>query len=362
MSDSFSRNILLENLGDDIVRETGISIEACQFGKGEVIFSEGDHGNCLYLVSEGLVSITKRKQDGKPEELVTVGPRDFFGELSTLDGEARSATATALEDCTLGKIDRDSFERYISHSPETALRFACHLSDQLRNMNVHFIDKILQSEKLNLLGTMMTSIVHDFRNPLATMSMLSQYLQGRDDDSRLMDLGRIASESLEQIDVMITELLDFSRGTSQLKVKDVAIPDLVSKLDEQILSKVEGYGFQVAREIDCKDTIRVDPHRIMRLLTNIIRNAWESMERNGTLTIRIHRQDDHVIIEIEDTGCGIPADILAQVFEPFVTHGKAKGTGLGMAIAKSVVEAHEGTIEIESEVDKGTRCTISLPA
>ena len=70
---------------------------------------------------------------------------------------------------------------------------------------------------------------------------------------------------------------------------------------------------------------------------------------------------NYLVVSIEDTGCGIPEDVLARIFEPFVTHGKANGTGLGMAIAKSVVEAHRGEIWMDSTVGEGTTCHITLP-
>lgn len=361
MNERFAQNLLFAGLSEDLIAEKKISIETKELESGTVIFREGDPGQHLYLVAEGWVSISKKGRDGKPEVLATVGPNEFFGEMSLLDGKNRSATAEAVETTVLGKIEKEDFLSYVSHSAETALHFARLVTTQLRGANVQFMEKLIQTEKLNLLGTMMTSIVHDFRNPIATLGMLSHYLLAQDDDPKLVNLGKIASDSLEQIDSMVTELLDFSKGKRELHLEELAVADLFRKLDEQILKKVEGYGVKVIRRIECEGSIRVDEHSLLRLLLNIIRNALEAMKREGRLTVRATKEDGTFTLEIADTGCGIPPEILSRVFEPFVTHGKANGTGLGMSIAKSVVDAHKGTIRMESEVGSGTTCYISLP-
>ena len=108
--------------------------------------------------------------------------------------------------------------------------------------------------------------------------------------------------------------------------------------------------------------INVDRHRILRVFSNLIRNAREAMAKTDekTLLFTVKRIESRVYFEISDTGCGIPAQLLPRIFEPFVTHGKANGTGLGLAISKSVVEAHRGLIWVKSN-ETGTTFTIDLP-
>lgn len=160
---------------------------------------------------------------------------------------------------------------------------------------------------------------------------------------------------------MIQELLDFSRGDSKLNLSKVYVSDLIAKLDEQILKRVEGSGVEVKRNIEYTDFITVDFNRLQRLLENIIKNSWEAMGTEGQLTVQVKRIGDSIEFQIADTGHGIAPELLANVFEPFVTHGKKNGTGLGMAIAKSVIDAHRGDIRIESEVNRGTTCFVTLP-
>ncbi len=160
---------------------------------------------------------------------------------------------------------------------------------------------------------------------------------------------------------MIQELLDYSKGQVQLEMGAVEIPELMKKLDDQILRRVEDSGVTVNREIAFDGAFTADSHRLIRLLANIVKNSSEAMSRDGTLTLHVSKHGDSVHFRISDTGCGIPPEVLARVFEPFVTHGKSNGTGLGMAIAKSVVEAHHGHIHMESEVNKGTSTYIEIP-
>ena len=108
--------------------------------------------------------------------------------------------------------------------------------------------------------------------------------------------------------------------------------------------------------------IRVDRYRLLRVFSNLIRNAREAMKPNcgDQLRFVVKRLEANVHFEVSDTGGGISPDLLPRIFEPFTTHGKANGTGLGLAIAKSVVEAHGGTISVSSN-EKGTTFEIDLP-
>jgi two-component system NtrC family sensor kinase len=109
--------------------------------------------------------------------------------------------------------------------------------------------------------------------------------------------------------------------------------------------------------------INVDPNRFARVFSNLIRNAREAMAKTDEkmLLFTVKRIDSHLCFEVSDTGCGIPAQLLPRIFEPFMTHGKSNGTGLGLAISKAVVEAHHGSISVKSS-DRGTTFQVDLPS
>ena len=108
--------------------------------------------------------------------------------------------------------------------------------------------------------------------------------------------------------------------------------------------------------------IEIDLGRFLRVLCNLIKNAREAMPNGGILNLVTDLVENEVVIQIADTGVGMPADILSKLFEPFVTYGKSHGTGLGMAIATSVMDAHQGTITVSSVQGSGTTVELRLPA
>lgn len=360
MMSDYLDNILFAKSSKEEVRNLNLKITELSFSEGEIIFEEGDEGSHLYLVLEGEIRISKQGRGGNQETLFVQSSGDFFGEMSLLDGGNRSARATANSHVTLGKIEKQEIERFLSQSSASPLWFAQHVVTNLRSANSVFINKLVETERLSLLGTMMTGIVHDFRNPIATLEMLNHFLQSHEDPV-IVELGKTAESSVGRMKVMIQELLDFSRGDSKLNLSKVYVSDLIAKLDEQILKRVEGSGVEVKRNIEYTDFITVDFNRLQRLLENIIKNSWEAMGTEGQLTVQVKRIGDSIEFQIADTGHGIAPELLANVFEPFVTHGKKNGTGLGMAIAKSVIDAHRGDIRIESEVNRGTTCFVTLP-
>jgi len=113
---------------------------------------------------------------------------------------------------------------------------------------------------------------------------------------------------------------------------------------------------------DFKEIPRVDadPHHLRRVFLNIIKNAIQAMPKGGTLTISAKKLNEHVELEFSDTGIGIPEENMKKLFTPLFTT-KSKGIGLGLSICKDLVEAHNGQIEVKSEVGKGTTFTIKLP-
>jgi signal transduction histidine kinase len=155
--------------------------------------------------------------------------------------------------------------------------------------------------------------------------------------------------------------LDFSRGKTQVALRVVAVDDLLNDLHEQVLDRLPK-SISVVKHIELEQPLVIDRMRIARALVNIIRNAAEAMPNGGQLRLSmVSAEPDTLEITVADTGSGIPDELLPTIFEPFVTNGKPGGTGLGLAIAKAVIEAHGGSIGVQSAVGVGTSFTIRLP-
>jgi len=180
-------------------------------------------------------------------------------------------------------------------------------------------------------------------------------------DPRVRELTSMSNKAIEGMLSMTQGLLDYARGSTSLSKEKISIGRLLDELNQQSLQLLPGQNIQCVKHIHYHGLVELDLARFTRILCSLIKNASEAMKEGGILTLTADLAQDHVVIRISDTGCGIPAEILPKLFEPFVTHGKSHGTGLGMAIAKSVVEAHGGTISVASVAGSGTTVDIALP-
>ena len=178
------------------------------------------------------------------------------------------------------------------------------------------------------------------------------------------DISQMSQEMMKQVDrfvKMTQEILDFSRGVSETKPEPIAVDELLQAGLELVESEMKKRNIQLTREILYHGEWIVDVDKMVRVFYNIASNAMDAMTDGGTLTVRARRDDNTLRIEFIDTGHGMTEDVKAKIFQPFFTYGKKLGTGLGLAIVKKIVEDHRGTIEIESEPNRGTTMRVNLP-
>jgi signal transduction histidine kinase len=140
------------------------------------------------------------------------------------------------------------------------------------------------------------------------------------------------------------------------------VEELLAKLQRLIEPDMASRGIRFASELGYAGSVSVDQDRILRAMLNIASNALDAMEPGGTFAVRSRGRNGLVEIDLSDTGRGIPAELQPRIYEPFFTHGKPRGIGLGMSITRKIVEEHGGRILLESEVGRGTTFTLCLPA
>jgi signal transduction histidine kinase len=361
MNKAFFDNKLFEGVGVETLEELEVVPAMLFLQPGEILFDESDPGDSFFLVTEGAVRISKSGRGGEHETLVTIEAGEYFGEMAMLDGRPRSARCCAVGPTWVGRMDRRSFEKLMAAAPQIAVNFSRHTVERLRHTNQHFMEQLLQGERLSLLGRMVGAMVHDFRNPMATILMGTTYLKKHREDAVSQKLASAIEEAVDRMMQMTNELLDFSRGVSKVDPQRVSVVELLKPVEEDGLARLPESGIKVILDIAYKGDLVVDRHRIVRLLLNVVTNAVEAMPEGGTLTISVAQQKRDLMFTISDTGCGMSKELAQRVFEPFFTHGKSNGTGLGMAIARSTVESHGGSIWIESQVGQGTSIFIVLP-
>src|SRR5438045_5572554 len=163
--DHLTQNRLFEGIESNLLDKIAPNVHLVQLDTDEVIFREGDPGNLLYLVGKGSVKISKSGRGGQQETLGFIRPGNFFGEMALLDGEPRSAMATALEPTLLGAVDEPTFQHILELAPSRLhLNFLRLVSERQRSVNAHFISEVMRTERLSLVGAMANSIIHDLKN------------------------------------------------------------------------------------------------------------------------------------------------------------------------------------------------------
>jgi signal transduction histidine kinase len=361
--DQLAQNRLFEGIEADLLEEIAPEVHALQLDEGEIIFREGDPGDLFYLVGEGSVRLSKSGRNGRQETLGFIKSGNFFGEMALLGGEPRSSMATAAEPTLLGTVNERTFQHILALAPSRLhMNFLRSVSERLRSVNSHFVSEVMRTERLSLVGSMANSIIHDLKNPICIIRCCTDLISGESKDPRLLELTSMTNKAVDGMLAMTQELLDYARGSTSVSCETVSIWRLLDELNQESLRLLPGNNIQFAKNIRYDGNVAVDLTRFVRVLCNLIKNSREAMPSGGILTISTNLVGKQVVIRISDTGVGIPAELLPRLFEPFFTHGKSHGTGLGMAIAKSVVTAHHGRISVESVQGSGTTVDIRLPA
>jgi signal transduction histidine kinase len=261
-----------------------------------------------------------------------------------------------------GVTDR-AFTLLLAQETAAALhRALAYDAERERRLNA----EVLAHAREEVLGV----VAHDLRNPLNLISTTTQFLIEEDlDRPRRKAMLERCLRSVRQMNRLIADLLDTVRlqaGRVSLNMEDVPLGDVVQQTEDTFrpLADAEKIDFRVERHNDGTFGVRADPLRLSQVLGNLIGNALKFTPAGGTITLRIQREQQYVVFRVEDTGQGISPDQVSRVFEDFwqARKGDGRGIGLGLAIAKALVEAQGGTISVESALGKGTTFCFTLPA
>ena len=249
---------------------------------------------------------------------------------------------------------------------EIQANYALHLEDMVaaRTKELQSAQQMLvRSEKLASIGHLAASIAHEINNPLQPIRIHLEHMIEDARDQVPPDLIAITSiqESIERITRIVSQLLEFAGRRSSTEL--VQFLDLRKTLETVInlnLRLFEQGGVSIQAEIADLPLIYGSKDQLEQVFMNLALNAHAAMQAGGTLTIRAWRDNGQVVIQFQDTGCGIPPEQINNVFDPFFST-KPNGTGLGLFVSYGIIQNHHGTIEVESEPDSGTIFTIRLP-
>lgn len=231
------------------------------------------------------------------------------------------------------------------------------LRDITRVKKLH--EDLVRSQSLAAVGELAATVAHEIKNPLAGISGAIQVLADAipSSDSRRSVVGEILAQ-IQRLDTTVRDLLTFSRPMTP-RPHELDLGETLSR-SWSLLSQQPG-GADICFTMTRTDGLRVtaDGHLLQQVWVNLFQNALEAMPHGGTLTVEAS-DGPSVCVRIQDTGHGMDAAQMSKLFRPFVST-KTRGTGLGLAISKKIVEAHGGTIRIESKPKEGTTVVVEIP-
>lgn len=221
--------------------------------------------------------------------------------------------------------------------------------------------RMLQSEKMGAIGMLAGNIAHELNNPLTGLRSLTQVLlhEAPKDGNLYADLKEI-EKATARSQRIIKNLLDFSKGEDQPS-EYITADEVIERTLPMLKSALRLHRLEVHLET-LGTHIFVEPHLLQQVVFNLINNACQAMKEPGRLTVTTKKEQSSVLIEIEDTGPGIPPEVERRIFEPFFTTKKeGHGTGLGLSMSKSIIEKFGGTIRFHNVKPHGSCFTIVLP-
>ncbi len=225
---------------------------------------------------------------------------------------------------------------------------------------------IQRADRLASLGTLTAGLAHEIRNPLVAIKTFTQLLPERLDDEEFRNqFLTIASGEVDRISMLVNELLDFARPSDpRLEFEDInnildgMILLISTETKKKHINMIKNYTPNLP-------PIKIDREQIKQVFLNILLNSIEATLEKGEITVKTRSfeksgGESYIQIEVTDTGRGIPAEHLEDIFTPFFTT-KDKGSGLGLSISHQIIQDHRGYMDVESELNKGTSFFINLP-
>ncbi|MBS2029368.1 MAG: PAS domain-containing sensor histidine kinase [Deltaproteobacteria bacterium] len=216
-----------------------------------------------------------------------------------------------------------------------------------------------RNERLASIGKLAAGLAHELRNPLASMSGAVQMLtSNKADDPDEQRLGDIVVSETERLNRLVTDFLGFARPSPSRPLR-LELAEAVGQTLDIVAHGPKFEGVKLERALEPVEVV-ADAAQLRQVVWNVAVNAAEAMGGKGTLKVSLHREGEEALLTMEDSGPGLPREVMAQLFDPFFTT-KAQGTGLGLATVHALVEAHRGMVQAENREQGGARFTVRLP-
>jgi len=293
------------------------------------------------------------------------GPDEF--ELIRKDGRRVSVEISTFPVKSGGKVEVMGIARDITERKRIEEKLK-EYTENLEKIVEERTRKLKEVERLAAIGETAAMVGHDLRNPLQvlintvylgkeTVKSMPSPCRELAEEKGVVELFGTVGGQVEYMNKIVSDLQDFART-----LKPEPVETSLHQLINDTLSTIrvpENVKVSMMIEEDFPK-LRIDPAMMKRVFTNLVTNALQAMPDGGQLTIRASRTEEAISISVQDTGVGIPEENLDKLFQPLFTT-KSKGTGFGLPVCKRIVEAHDGSITVESKVGRGSTFTVKIP-
>ena len=304
--------------------------------------------------AEDLIHVSRREAVGKKASLIV--PEAF---LQTLDKVNRQSGFIAEDVMISSGRDEDSVWEAVAavfadeDGREGKMLLARNVTE-VRRME----KEVERSKHLNAIGSLAAGVAHEIRNPLSSIKGFAVYFKGRlagnSDDEQTADIMIAETDRLNRV---ISQLIEFARPLN-LKKEPTRLDELARQAMKLVAADAEKQSVEMeVRTPDNLPQAPVDPDKVKQVLLNLYLNALAAMPQGGRLAVSFTAEDYFLNVVISDTGEGIEEENLPRIYDPYFT-SKPAGTGLGLAVVQKILEAHGGSIRIESKIKAGTTVTL----
>lgn len=344
-----------------------------------VLCQEDAVENTFYMILEGDFEVTKTINKTEKRLLKTLTAGDFFGEMALIHNAPRAASVTSVSHVIVLELNKEGFDRVLKHSPSVALAMVGEISSRLRQNDQLAIEdlRLRASELADAYQKLaeqdlarrefLTNIAHELRTPLTIASgYLHTLKKGILSGDQLISIIDTVNRNVDQIVNLTNDLLFLQEMDLVLsEFQPVDISEIVDNVIRKYHPKAKDRGIVLKIKGGNTPPVQGDAASLERAVTALVDNAIKFSPPNSSVEIRLSEKGEQVVISVIDNGIGIAPDIRPRIFDRFFHLEKSGdelygGLGIGLSITRQVIKQHRGTLDVDSELGKGSTFTISL--
>jgi PAS domain S-box-containing protein len=283
------------------------------------------------------------------------GGLDKWFEIIATPVKDKDGKVTAALELAVDITERKRLQKRLSDYSQRLEELVQQRTEQLKKTQA----ELVKSERLAAIGELAGMVGHDLRNPLTGIKNSAYFMKKKGSNispNQAMEMLDTIDKCVNYSNKIVNDLLDYSKEV-HLELREESLRKL---LTESLALLDVSEKVQVSNRLSDEPKVRIDIDKMKRVFVNLVKNALDAMPKGGKIIVDSNRVGQRLDVSFTDTGEGIPDDVLPKLFSPLFTT-KAQGMGFGLAICKRIIEAHRGTILVNSAKGKGTTFTLTLP-